>query len=633
MHMKQLLISLMMCSSVFGAGLVNPTLSSTGGVTLTDLTNATAGMITSNQLAQILPLDGVLVVPYTNIPAQFLGTKVFSPQLGSNYVQQAVNYLPFYPGNVTICGGGTILVCGQNYCPGILLTNGPTSINSYKFIGTAYNNSALVFTTLPGLTVDNGSAGNPTIYLTLKDMVISSISNNPAYLIKEVNGVSHNEWIHNKFGYWNYVTNNYVFSADLGIGDSCTYPNLSSMVNNLVIQVSTPNGEKGFYDNNRFTGLGGIYCNDDHAEWHNNLFGACGNRNTGWTTASPFWTGGCFVLPSATAENIFFHTDFYDCTAGYYQMVSAGNLKGTTTAIHSQYDKYETDTYSVLHVGTIFEQINPLAMLSVHSATVSGTTITDDGSALGVKYTSDIGSVPTTYALKSDATNIANSATAGMVTNNASGVNLSGTFTGDGSGLTNLNSVCQTNDSRAVTLTNANNVFGGTFGISSASYSKGILKIEKEIPLSELGWVVGLNPNLGNTPSPFFTRPAVTMWTGSASEGYTIPIPQWVTNLILRLQYEYTGADSPTWTNRSATEISWPVIGRVGLVQNCIFTLQPTNYIYVMVTNTFPDMQGTNCVKYISYDVLGLGNPNTATPINITGIHAWMTGKYDGTNW
>jgi hypothetical protein len=52
-----------------------------------------------------------------------------------------------------------------------------------------------------------------------------------------------------------------------------------------------------------------------------------------------------------------------------------------------------------------------------------------------------------------------------------------------------------------------------------------------------------------------------------------------------------------------------------------------------MVTNTFPDMQGTNCVKYISYDVLGLGNPNTATPINITGIHAWMTGKYDGTNW
>jgi hypothetical protein len=52
-----------------------------------------------------------------------------------------------------------------------------------------------------------------------------------------------------------------------------------------------------------------------------------------------------------------------------------------------------------------------------------------------------------------------------------------------------------------------------------------------------------------------------------------------------------------------------------------------------MVTNTFPDMQGTNCVKCIAYDVSGLGNPNTAIQINITGIHAWMTGKYDGTNW
>jgi hypothetical protein len=182
-------------------------------------------------------------------------------------------------------------------------------------------------------------------------------------------------------------------------------------------------------------------------------------------------------------------------------------------------------------------------------------------------------------------------------------------------------------------MTNANNVFGGTFGISSVSYSKGILNIEKEIPLSELGWVVGLNPNQVSTPSPFYTRPAVTMWTGSATEGYTIPIPQWVTNLIFRLQYEYTGTNSLTWTNRSASMIGWPVIGRVGLSQNCIFTLQPTNYIYVMVTNTFPDMQGTNCVKYIAYDLSGLGNPNTATPINITGIHAWMTGKYDGTNW
>jgi hypothetical protein len=81
-------------------------------------------------------------------------------------------------------------------------------------------------------------------------------------------------------------------------------------------------------------------------------------------------------------------------------------------------------------------------------------------------------------------------------------------------------------------------------------------------------------------------------------------------------------------------EINWPGIGHVNFSQYFpIFTLQPTNYIYVMVTNTFPDMQGTNCVKYIAYDLSALGNPNTATPINITGIHAWMTGKYDGTNW
>jgi hypothetical protein len=48
------------------------------------------------------------------------------------------------------------------------------------------------------------------------------------------------------------------------------------------------------------------------------------------------------------------------------------------------------------------------------------------------------GSVKGLVATLTDATNIANSATAGMVTNNASGVNLSGTFSGNGSGLTNL---------------------------------------------------------------------------------------------------------------------------------------------------------------------------------------------------
>ena len=71
----------------------------------------------------------------------------------------------------------------------------------------------------------------------------------------------------------------------------------------------------------------------------------------------------------------------------------------------------------------------------------SNTVIAEAGAAIaGSNY---LTAVPATYALKTDATNAAigavNSGQTAAVTNNASGVTLSGSFTGNGSGLTNLN--------------------------------------------------------------------------------------------------------------------------------------------------------------------------------------------------
>lgn len=361
-----------------------------GGVITASLVLTNLSGTTTSSPAFFPNYDGLVVLPYTNLPASLTNSaKYFGPWLGADYVQQAVNALPVYA-DLTQCGGGKILVVGQNYLPyGLKLTN--STVMAFTFEAASYLTGCLISQTNPAIYVDNGEPGIPKLTLVLKNVCVASLLNTPDYLIQEESGVFHNEFNHCYFGPWEYCTNNYIFSTPIGIANSSTYPNLGGMTNNLAIKVQSLDGEKGFYVNNRCVGMVGWYVNDDHAQYDNNLFGACGNRNTGWSTSSPFWTGACFVIPNVNNEAIFYHTDYFLSAAAYYQMQSAGPVQGSAVACFSTFDKYETDDATIYHVGTPFEQLNPIALGGLHSFTVSGTSLIDDGDALGVKYTSGIG--------------------------------------------------------------------------------------------------------------------------------------------------------------------------------------------------------------------------------------------------
>ena len=348
---------------------------------------STAHVIITSSATNIV---GFTAQQVTNMP------NIFGPWRGEDYAQQAVDSLPDYGSDRSRCGGGIIEIYGQNILPnGIHLTR--NSINTYRFESPEVPYGCLITKTNPCILIDNGEPGIPTIYVTFKNVTISSFANLPERLYWGKNGVEETIFDHCYFGPWEYLTNAYIFSEWIGIGGSDTFPNLDSMVNNLVIDLNSLDGQRAYYLNNYFKGIAGIHANDDHAEWQNNLFGGCGNRNTGWDTNSLYWAGGCIVVDTPSNENILHHTDFYDCTAGYFQACHASGVKGTADGLRSEYDKYETDNFSVIHYGdTVFEQGNPIA-LNANSATagqdgngIAWGIITNDNAAVGVTYTTDI---------------------------------------------------------------------------------------------------------------------------------------------------------------------------------------------------------------------------------------------------
>jgi len=197
------------------------------------------------------------------------------------------------------------------------------------------------------------------------------------------------------------------------------------------------------------------------------------------------------------------------------------------------------------------------------------------------------------------------------------GVNLTnGVLTGNGSGLTNLNSTNLTGNISPIMIK------------------------EEELSLISFAVVSGNNNNpasQGFTPSPYTSQPYLTGYESGKSGSYVHQVPQWVTNSIIRFQFEYQNTNtSLTWTNAIYSAARLPYYGQNlgGSQAQFSFTLATNGYTYAYCTNTFPNTYGTNCTKYISYNKNGLGNPtNTAFGVYITGVHVWWYGNYDGTNW
>jgi hypothetical protein len=182
---------------------------------------------------------------------------------------------------------------------------------------------------------------------------------------------------------------------------------------------------------------------------------------------------------------------------------------------------------------------------------------------------------------------------------------------------------------------------GGITGVLQSSitapYQAGQLYIEEDIPLTTFSTVTGNAPTgAGQTPTPYFTQPYLTAFTPASTLGrYFLTFPQWVTNLVLRAQYQYSATTPLFWTNDAVGEAWLPVVGEVGAGSStATFTLNTNGYTYVYYTNNIISTFGTNCVKGVVVFSLGLNLPtNVLSQVSITGFHAWYKGYYDGSNW
>jgi hypothetical protein len=192
--------------------------------------------------------------------------------------------------------------------------------------------------------------------------------------------------------------------------------------------------------------------------------------------------------------------------------------------------------------------------------------------------------------------------------------NFTGTFSGTGSG--------------------ESNIFQSSI---TAPYQPGQLYIEEEIPLTEFSTIIGNAPtSTGQTPTPYFTQPYLTAFTPPSTLGkYSLSIPQWVTNLVLRVQYQYSGGTNVFWTNTLNTSTILPVAGALGTFSTTTFTIKTNNFTYVFFTNSIQSTIGTNCLKQIQSFPGQFANvpTNIQNQISITAFHLWLNGYYDGSNW
>lgn len=213
---------------------------------------------------------------------------------------------------------------------------------------------------------------------------------------------------------------------------------------------------------------------------------------------------------------------------------------------------------------------------------------------------------------------------------------------------TNLNggnAALATNVAPGIILTNASFVGANGAGITNISqssitapYQAGPIYIEEDVPLAQFSVTTGNAPvGAGQTPTPYFTQPYLTAFTPPTTVGkYYLEIPQWVTNIVLRAQYEYPGGTNLFWTNSLLNQINIPNVGRINnTTASVTFTLATNGYTYVFFTNSIQSTIGTNCVKEIeSFPAIFATVPtNIANQVSITGVHVWYKGYYDGSNW
>jgi len=441
----------------------------------------------SNYIVNTEVPDGTVVVcPYSNLPPSITNNpRYFGPWKGADYVQQAVNFCAQYPDRITGVGGGKVLVVGINYCPApLIFTNAlqiassysaPSSftnsdnITSFDLEAPAFTVGALVCSVNPCIRLGGEEGGTQahgrwlysSVTFTMKNLIVSSLDNSPTNLFEMRAGIARLYLGYNWFGYWGTLTNHQDLYGLAGL----TVPTINGGIapHNLTIEIYGGGDDLYTLENNSFLGIQGVYFNPDHGTFRDNFFSFCGGGSA-WTSSA--WAAGATIIlgQNVNSDRVFEHNYFYGCPYTYLTS-QGGNLNSYTSAAAGRDiaigDCNAEGTYNTIRVNNGYIlQFGGAGMLkgSSFAATMTG---------------GDLGLPPTMYP---DAT-----ITIGAATNDyrfsmgASGFTLSsGSFSGNGSGLTGLNASSLTAGAlpsaqlsgvypNTVALQNPANSFSGSF--------------------------------------------------------------------------------------------------------------------------------------------------------------------------
>lgn len=337
-----------------GAGTISNAVNSVYGMYAANATNDSNGRLLSTaidtNLFTQLSQWNILVSPYTNLPAQDLTNPFyFSPALGSNYVQLAVNSLPNYGANRLQVGGGKIIVVGQNfYSSPMLFTNVGGGIMNFDLEAPFFGGGALICATNPAIRAAGYNRG---VNFTVKNLIVASLVNQTTNLVEigqsATSGAAvgkvdvENNWL----GYWTYLTNNSDIYGWAGLTPPTTGGQIGQR--NLVFYVDNGNSDMNRFVNNSFLGMQSVYLSPDHCDFLDNFFSYCGGSvwasgtsTTAWPTnaAKGFGLGAALILGNTALNENQWHinnTHFYGCYAGYYSQ---------TTIPHIVFNSYFEDT-------------------------------------------------------------------------------------------------------------------------------------------------------------------------------------------------------------------------------------------------------------------------------------------------
>lgn len=397
-----------------------------------------------------LSAQNVLVSPFTNLPPQLLTNPFyFSPVLGPNYVQLAVNSLPAYNDRQDV-GGGKVIVTGQNFYPNTLVfTNslGTNSIMDFDIEAPMFSGGALICATTPAIVVAGRNRG---VNFQQNNLIISSLTNTTSYLAQyglssSSSGANIGKLVldNNWYGYWTFLTNNRDSYGLAGL----TPPTTGGFITyrNLIVSVDNGNADENVIKNNSFLGIQSFYLSPDHCDFQDNFFSFCGvsplvSAFTAWQTnsANGFGLGAAVILGnSAVNQEVWYinNTSFYGCYAGFWGQQVAGYPH------HVAYNTY----YELTTLSEIGTEPFLVQAYNGENLTIPAADIYNNGDTL-TNFT------PSQITYFSGAYNI----NVPMTVNNSLQATL---FNGNGAGLTNLNDSAI--DYRAG-FTNINNLALGT---------------------------------------------------------------------------------------------------------------------------------------------------------------------------